>query len=80
MIVPARNVIDAIVGRSSASDRPMYVGESATLSAITRPACSRSLSEPKPEPLDVRLVIVIAAAALIPITSAHPPSSPSTST
>jgi len=60
MIVPARNVIDAIVAtivRLRSSD--VYVGESATLSAADQ---ARLLGEAweridKPEPLDVRLVI-----------------------
>jgi magnesium transporter len=60
MIVPARNVIDAIVTtivRLRSSD--VYVGESATLSAADQ---ARLLGEAwerveKPEPLDVRLVI-----------------------
>ena len=60
MIVPARNVIDAIVTtvvRLRSSD--VYVGESATLSVADQ---ARLLGEAweridKPEPLDVRLVI-----------------------
>jgi magnesium transporter len=60
LIVPARNVVDAIVGtvvRLRSSD--VYVGESSTLSSEDQ---ARLLGEawertPKPEPLDVRLVI-----------------------
>ena len=60
LIVPARNVVDAIVGtviRLRSSD--VYVGESATLSAADQ---ARLLGEAweradKPEALDVRLVI-----------------------
>ena len=60
LIVPARNVVDAIVAtviRLRSSD--VYVGESATLSADDQ---TRMLGEAweradKPEPVDVRLVI-----------------------
>ena len=60
LIVPARNVVDAIVGtvvRLRSSD--VYVGESETLSALDQ---ARLLGEAweradKPEALDVRLVI-----------------------
>ncbi len=60
LIVPARNVADAIVGtvlRLRSSD--VYVGESSTLSAADQ---ARLLGDAweradKPEPLDVRLVV-----------------------
>ncbi len=63
LIVPARNVADAIVGtviRLRSSE--VYVGESSTLSAedqarMLGDAWERA-SEPQPKPLDVRLVIV----------------------
>jgi hypothetical protein len=80
MIVPARNVPDAIVGtvvRLRSSD--IYVGESSTLSAADQ---ARLLGEAweradKPEALDVRLVIYHRSGrAETYHLGAHPPSGP----
>jgi magnesium transporter len=78
LIVPARNVPDAIVGtvvRLRSSD--VYVGESSTLSAEDQ---ARLLGEAweradKPEPLDVRLVIYHRSGRAVTYhLGAHPPS------
>ncbi len=78
LIVPARNVVDAIVGtvvRLRSSD--VYVGESSTLSAEDQ---ARLLGEAweradKPEALDVRLVIYHRSGrADMYHLGAHPPS------
>ncbi len=78
LIVPARNVVDAIVAtvlRLRSSD--VYVGESATLSAADQ---ARLLGDAweraeKPEPLDVRLVIHHRSGrADTYLLGAHPPS------
>ena len=78
LIVPARNVLDAIVGtiiRLRSSD--VYVGESATLSAADQ---ARILGEAweradKPEILDVRLVIAHRSGRTETYhLGAHPPS------
>ena len=84
-IVPARNVMDAIVGtvvRLRSSD--IHVGESATLSAADQ---ARLLGEAweradKPEALDVRLVIHHRSGRADTFhLGAHPPSlTPATST
>ena len=78
LIVPARNVVDAIVAtvlRLRSSD--VYVGESSTLSAADQ---ARLLGDAweraeKPEPLDVRLVIHHRSGrADTYLLGAHPPS------
>jgi magnesium transporter len=78
LIVPTRNVLDAIVGtviRLRSSD--VYVGESSTLSAEDQ---ARLLGEAwerasKPEPLDVRLVICHRSGRADTFhLGAHPPS------
>jgi magnesium transporter len=78
LIVPARNVVDAIVAtviRLRSSD--VYVGESSTLSAEDQ---ARMLGEAweradKPEPLDVRLVILHRSGRADTYhLGAHPPS------
>jgi hypothetical protein len=78
LIVPARNVVDAIVAtvlRLRSSE--VYVGESSTLSAADQ---ARLLGEAweradKPEPLDVRLMIVHRSGrGDIIHLGAHPPS------
>jgi magnesium transporter len=78
LIVPAHNVVDAIVGtvvRLRSSD--VYVGESSTLSAADQ---ARLLGEAwerteKPQPLDVRLVIYHRSGrAETYHLGAHPPS------
>jgi len=78
LIVPARNVVDAIVGtvvKLRSSD--VYVGESSTLSAADQ---ARLLGEAwertdKPDALDVRLVICHRSGRADPYhLGAHPPS------
>jgi magnesium transporter len=78
LIVPARNVADAIVGtivRLRSSD--VYVGESATLSAADQARLIGDAWEriERPEPLDVRLVVCHRSGRTASYhLGAHPPS------